>query len=99
MEEDMKKTYKLKGLDCANCLAKMERKISRLKGVRNVTSNFFTEKMVIEADDILMPEIEEAVSKIATITVLRGVLNIIMSFTCSAKSFIIRLLTVKNINM
>jgi copper chaperone CopZ len=64
MEEDMKKTYKLKGLDCANCLAKMERKISRLKGVRNVTSNFFTEKMVIEADDILMPEIEEAAAKI-----------------------------------
>jgi copper chaperone CopZ len=64
MEEDMKKTYKLKGLDCANCLAKMERKISRLKGVRNVTSNFFTEKMVIEADDILIPEIEEAAAKI-----------------------------------
>jgi hypothetical protein len=42
----------------------MERKISRLKGVRNVTSNFFTEKMVIEADDILMPEIEEAAAKI-----------------------------------
>lgn len=60
----MKKTYKLKGLDCANCLAKMERKISRLKGVRNVTSNFFTEKMVIEADDILIPEIEEAAAKI-----------------------------------
>jgi copper chaperone CopZ len=62
MEEDMKKTYKLKGLDCANCLAKMERKISRLKGVRNVTSNFFTEKMVIEADDILMPEIASEVT-------------------------------------
>jgi copper chaperone CopZ len=64
MEEDMKKTYKLKGLDCANCLAKMERKISKLKGVKNVTSNFFTEKMVIEADDILMPEIEEEATKI-----------------------------------
>lgn len=60
----MTKTYKLKGLDCANCLAKMERKISKLKGVKSVSSNFFTEKMVIEADDNLMPEIEEAAIKI-----------------------------------
>lgn len=60
----MKKTFKLKGLDCANCLAKMERKISRLKGVKEVSTNFFTEKMVIEAEDNFMPEIQEAVSKI-----------------------------------
>ena len=60
----MTKTYKLEGLDCANCLAKMERKISKLKGVKNVTTNFFTEKLVIEADDNLMPEIEVAASKI-----------------------------------
>ena len=60
----MTKTYKLKGLDCANCLAKMERKISKLKGVKNVTSNFFTEKIIIEADDIFMPAIEEAAAKI-----------------------------------
>lgn len=60
----MTKTYKLEGLDCANCLAKMERKISKLKGVKSVSSNFFTEKLVIEADDNLMPEIEEAASKI-----------------------------------
>lgn len=38
----MKKTFKLEGLNCANCLAKMERKISKLKGVTNVSSNFFT---------------------------------------------------------
>lgn len=60
----MKKTFKLKGLDCANCLARMERKISRLKGVKEVSTNFFTEKMVIEAEDNFMPEIQEAVSKI-----------------------------------
>ena len=60
----MKKTYKLKGLDCANCLAKMERKISRLQGVISVSSNFFTEKMTIEADDIFMAEIEAAAEKI-----------------------------------
>lgn len=60
----MTKVYKLEGLDCANCLAKMERRISKVKGVKSVSSNFFTEKMVIEAEDALIAEIEEAVSKI-----------------------------------
>lgn len=60
----MTKTFKLEGLDCANCLAKMERKISKLKGVKSVSSNFFTAKLSIEADDDTMPEIEEAASKI-----------------------------------
>ena len=32
----MKKTYKLQGLDCANCAAKMERKIAKLDGVNSV---------------------------------------------------------------
>ena len=60
----MTKTYKLEGLDCANCLAKMEKKIGRLKGVKSVSSNFFTEKMTIEADDELINEIEEEAAKI-----------------------------------
>ena len=60
----MIKVFKLEGLDCANCLAKMERRISKLKGVKDVSSNFLTAKMIIEADDELMPEIEDAASKI-----------------------------------
>lgn len=60
----MKKIFKLEGLDCANCLAKMERRISKLKGVNEVSSNFLTAKMIIEADDESMPEIEESASKI-----------------------------------
>ena len=64
MEEEMTKTYKLEGIDCANSLAKMERKICKLKGVKSVSCNFFTEKMTIEADEELIDEIEEAASKI-----------------------------------
>ena len=64
MEKMISFKLALEGLDCANCLSKMERKISKLKGVRSVTTNFFAEKMVIEADDELMPNIEEAASKV-----------------------------------
>ncbi len=47
----MKKTFKLEGLDCANCAAKMEKAINNLDSVSNATFNFMTTKLVIEADD------------------------------------------------
>ncbi|WRS27572.1 heavy-metal-associated domain-containing protein [Oscillospiraceae bacterium MB08-C2-2] len=58
----MKKTFKLVGLDCANCAAKMEHAISKLPDVHNVTINFMTTKMAIEAADEKM----EAVLSSAT---------------------------------
>ncbi len=53
----MKKSFRLVGLDCANCAAKMERAIARLPGVEKVTVSFMTTKMTIEAADDKMDEI------------------------------------------
>jgi copper chaperone CopZ len=60
----MKKTYRLDGLECANCAAKMEKAISELEGVKTATVNFMTTKMVIEAEDDKMSAIIEAAVKI-----------------------------------
>jgi cation transport ATPase len=60
----MKKTYRLQGLGCANCAAKMERAINELDGVKNATVNFITTKMVIEAEDEKMAAIAAAAEKI-----------------------------------
>lgn len=60
----MKKTFRLEGLECANCAAKMEKAINQLDGVNSVTINFITTKMMIEAIDEKMPEIVEAARKI-----------------------------------
>jgi len=60
----MKKTFRLDGLGCANCAAKMERSINELDGVQNATVNFMTTKMVIEGEDEKMPVIVEAAEKI-----------------------------------
>ena len=53
----MKKVFLLKGLGCANCAAKMERNIAKLKGVQSVSVNFMTQKMTMEADELLMDSI------------------------------------------
>ena len=47
----MKKRFKLEGLECANCAAKMEDEIKELDGVNSVTVNFITTKMVLDVED------------------------------------------------
>lgn len=36
----MKKVLKLEGLDCANCAAELENRISKVDGVENVSVSF-----------------------------------------------------------
>ncbi|MCM1305856.1 MAG: heavy-metal-associated domain-containing protein [Bacteroides sp.] len=47
----MKKVFRLKDLDCANCAAKMERGINKIDGVKSATVSFMSQKLTIEADD------------------------------------------------
>lgn len=61
----MKKTFKLEGLDCANCAAKIENAVKMLDGVSSATVNFMTTKMVIEGDDSKFDEIVKAATAIA----------------------------------
>ena len=46
----MKKTYKIE-VDCANCTNKMEDTARRIPGVKDVTVNFMTQKMIVDFDD------------------------------------------------
>jgi len=56
----MKKTFRLDGLGCANCAAKMQDKISKVDGVRSASVNFIAAKLVIEGDDGKMDGIIDA---------------------------------------
>lgn len=47
----MKKIYRLKDLDCANCAAKMERNIAKLNGIKECSVNFIMQKMTLEIED------------------------------------------------
>lgn len=61
----MKKIYKLENLGCANCSAKMENKIAKLKGVEEATVNFIFGKLNLEiSDDIKIEELEKEIEKI-----------------------------------
>ncbi len=64
----MKQIFRMQDLDCANCAAKMERKIAKIEGVQSVTVNFFAQKLILEADDAkwdeILPQVDEAVRKV-----------------------------------
>lgn len=52
-----KRAYRLSGLDCANCAAKIEAAVGRLPGVISASVNFMTAKMTIEAEDSLIDDV------------------------------------------
>ena len=46
----MKKTYKIE-VDCANCANKMEDAARSTTGVKEVTVNFMTQKMIVDFEE------------------------------------------------
>ena len=64
----MEKSFRLIDLDCANCAAKMERGINKIKGVNEATVNFMAQKLIIDIDDdkfdSIMDEVEKTIKKI-----------------------------------
>lgn len=63
----MIKTYELENLDCANCAAKMEDAIKKIKGVKNASVSFMAQKLTIETDenlDEIMVEVTAVMNKV-----------------------------------
>ncbi len=63
----MIKTYNLENLDCANCAAKIENAIKNIKGVKNASVSFMTQKLSFETEencDDILAEIKKIINKI-----------------------------------
>ena len=60
----MKKSFRLVGLDCANCAAKIEKDIQKLPGVSKAVVSLMTTRMTIEADDDKFDEIVKKATEI-----------------------------------
>ena len=61
----MKCKFKIRGLDCANCAAELERKLNKLDGIDEANINLITERMELELyDDEDKDEIIKRVKKL-----------------------------------
>ncbi len=64
----MQRVLYLENLDCANCAAKMQRLIEKIKGVTDVDLSFITQKLTFScAEDVyadVLIEIKKAIKKV-----------------------------------
>ena len=58
---------KVTGIACANCAAKIENKISKIKGVEDAGVNFMTGKVLIEIADKSVEKKEEILEEVKKI--------------------------------
>ena len=56
--------FKIKGLDCANCAAELERELRKIEGIKNATISFMAERMELEYDENNEEEIIKKVKKV-----------------------------------
>lgn len=60
----MKCKFKIKGLDCANCAAELERALNKVDGVKNATISFMAERLELEYDEENKEEILKNAKKV-----------------------------------
>ena len=60
----MKKVYSIEGIDCANCAAKIEDKINRMKNIEESNLNFMMGKLSIEFKLSTDEEVEEIMEEV-----------------------------------
>ena len=60
----MNSKFKVKGLDCANCAAELERAIQKIEGIKSANISFMAERMELEYDENNEDEIIKKVKKV-----------------------------------
>ena len=58
--------FKIKGLDCANCAAELEREIQKIEGVTKVSISFMTERIEIEyesSEEEIIKKIQKVIKR------------------------------------
>lgn len=63
----MKKVYSIEGIDCANCAAKVEDKINKIKGIDEAVLNFMTSKLSIEFKSSEEKDVEQVMNEVRKI--------------------------------
>ena len=62
----MNMKFKIKGLDCANCGAELEREIQKIEGVTKVSISFMTERMEVEyesSEEEIIKKIQKVIKR------------------------------------
>ena len=53
----MRKSFKVNGLDCPKCAARLEKGINKIEGCDEAVVAFATQKLTLEADDAVFDKV------------------------------------------
>ena len=59
----MKKKFKVEGIDCPNCAAKIEEMVGKLEGITSSKINFMAEKLTVEVEESALEGLLENIKK------------------------------------
>lgn len=62
----MKSKFKIKGIDCANCAAKLEIAIQKIEEIKSASLSFMSERLEIEYDcekEEIMKKLKKVIKK------------------------------------
>ncbi|MDE7330432.1 MAG: cation transporter, partial [Clostridia bacterium] len=54
----MTNSFKIKGLDCANCARELEEEISKIKGVASATVDFMAQKVIADCPPDVLEKVK-----------------------------------------
>ena len=60
----MKKAFKFRDIECANCAQEIEDAAAKIEGVNKVRVNFLSERMTLDADDARFDDIVAEIKNI-----------------------------------
>lgn len=60
----MELKFKIEGLDCPNCASSLEKELSNIAGIKNVSINFISSKMLVETENENIEEIIENIKRL-----------------------------------
>ena len=60
----MKKAFKFRDIDCANCAQEIENAAAKIAGVNKVRVNFLSERMTLDAEDARFDAVLDEIKKI-----------------------------------
>ena len=63
----MKKKFKVEGIDCPNCAAKIEEMVGKLEGITSSKINFMAEKLTVEVEESALESLLENIRKTVNI--------------------------------
>ena len=63
----MKKKFKVEGIDCPNCAAKIEEMVGKLEGITSSKINFMAEKLTVEVEESALEGLLENIKKTVNI--------------------------------